>query len=51
MKKQETRNLTINRKKRLMQQKFPNLEISRSTVYKIVIFLLKVFQNLSKNIF
>jgi len=38
MKNQKTKNLTIGLKRKRMQEEFPDLEISNSTVWKVFIF-------------
>jgi len=40
MKKQKTRNLTVSQKTRRMKEEFPDLAISRSTVYKVCVFII-----------
>ena len=36
MNNEKTKNLSLYRKRRLMREQFPGLEISKSTVHKIV---------------
>jgi len=49
MKNPKTKNLSINRKRRLLRDEFPDLEISTSTVAKVCSFIVNVkFLDLKK---